>query len=61
MSPDCLFSVPAIAAMTLSYARHVGKSKTELLDEITRLEKELRLKNDEISTLKKKILLYKSI
>ena len=47
--------------MTLLYTRHTGKSKAELLEVIVRLEKEIRLRNDEIATLKKKISLYKTI
>jgi hypothetical protein len=47
--------------MTLLFTRHAGKSKAELLDEIIRLEKELKSRNDEIAMLKKKIALYKSI
>jgi hypothetical protein len=47
--------------VTLLYTRHAAKSKAELIDEIIRLEKELKLKDDEVSTLRKKISLYKSI
>ena len=46
--------------MTLSDA-YTNKSKSELVEEITRLNKELRAKNDEIAMLKKRLLLYKSI
>jgi hypothetical protein len=46
--------------VTLSDA-HYSKSKTELIEEITRLSKELRAKNEEIAMLRKRILLYKSI
>lgn len=56
-----LISVPGTLVMTLLYTRHAGKGKAELLDEIVRLEKELRSRNDEIATLKKKITLYKTI
>ena len=45
--------------MTLSDA--YSKSKVDLVDEITRLNKEIRAKNEEIVTLKKRLLLYKSI
>jgi hypothetical protein len=38
-----------------------SKSKTELIEEIMRLNKEIRSKNEEIATLRKRILLYKSI
>lgn len=48
--------------MTLSeHQRYGGKTRSELIDEIVRLTKEVREKNDEISVLKKKIVLYKSI
>ncbi len=47
-------------AVTLSDA-HANKSRTELVEEIMRLNKELRARNEEIATLKKRILLYKSI
>lgn len=48
--------------MTLSeHQKYTGKTKPELIDEIVRLTKEVREKNDEISVLKKKIALYKSI
>lgn len=40
---------------------HANKSRTELIEEILRLNRELRGKNEEITTLKKRILLYKSI
>ena len=47
--------------VTLSFTKHAGRSKEELLEEITRLEKELGSRKDEITVLKKKILLYKTI
>lgn len=47
-------------AMTLSDA-HANKTRTELIEEIVRLNKEIRSKNEEIAMLKKRILLYKSI
>lgn len=47
--------------MTLSESKYAGKSKTELVDEIIRLNKELRARNEEIAMLKKRILLYKSL
>jgi hypothetical protein len=47
--------------MNLLYTRHAGKSKAELLELIVRLEEEIRSRNDEIATLKKKISLYKTI
>lgn len=46
--------------MILSDA-HSNKSRTELVEEIMHLDKELRAKNEEIAMLKKRILLYKSI
>ena len=46
--------------VTLSDA-HANKTRTELVEEILRLNRELRGKNEEIATLKKRILLYKSI
>ena len=47
--------------MTLSFAKNASKSKTELLDEIARLEGEVRAKNGEIATLRKRLSLYKSL
>jgi hypothetical protein len=47
-------------AVTLSDA-HANKSRTELVEEILRLNKELKSRNEEIAMLKKRILLYKSI
>ncbi|MEW6605362.1 MAG: hypothetical protein AB1351_11840 [Thermoproteota archaeon] len=46
--------------VTLSDA-YSSKSKAELVEEIVRLNKELRAKNEEIVMLKKRLLLYKSI
>ncbi|HEX7033935.1 MAG TPA: hypothetical protein VF172_13135 [Nitrososphaera sp.] len=46
--------------MTLSNA-YSSKSKAELVEEIVRLNKELRAKNEEIAMLKKRLTLYKSI
>ncbi len=40
---------------------YASKSKTELMEEIMRLNKELRVRNEEIVMLKKRLLLYKSI
>lgn len=56
-----LIPVPDTLTMTLLCTRHASKSKAELLDEIVRLENELKSRNDEIALLKKKISLYKSI
>ena len=47
--------------MTLLYSRNAGKSKAELLDEIARLENELKSKNGEIVILKKRLTMYKSL
>lgn len=52
--------MPANRSVTLSDT-YGSKSKTELIEEIMRLNKELRTKNDEIVMLKKRLLLYKSI
>jgi hypothetical protein len=46
--------------VTLSNA-YSSKSKAELVEEIVRLNKELRAKNEEIAMLKKRLTLYKSI
>jgi len=46
--------------MTLSDT-YGSKSKTELIEEVMRLNKELRARNEEIEMLKKRLLLYKSI
>lgn len=58
---DRLFSDSNTFDMTLLYTRHEGKSKAELLEVIVRLEKEIKSRNDEIATLKKKISIYKTI
>jgi hypothetical protein len=52
--------MPANREVTLSDT-YGSKSKTELIEEIMRLNKELRNKNEEIAMLRKRILLYKSI
>jgi len=46
--------------LTLSDA-YATKSKTELIEEIMRLHKELTIRNEENGMLKKRLLLYKSI
>jgi hypothetical protein len=38
-----------------------NKSRTELIEEIMRLNKEMRTKSQEIAMLKKRLLIYKSI
>lgn len=40
---------------------HATKSKAELMEEVMRLNKELRVKTEEIAMLKKRLLLYKSL
>jgi hypothetical protein len=40
---------------------YAGKTRTELVEEIMLLNRELRTKNSEIAMLKKRLLLYKSI
>ena len=47
--------------VTLLYSKHAGKSKADLIDEIARLERELKSKNEEMAVLKKRLSLYKSI
>jgi hypothetical protein len=37
------------------------KSKSELIEEIAKLKKELKERNDEIALLKKKLALYKDL
>jgi hypothetical protein len=51
----------ADVAVTLSESGHASKSKVELVEEIIRLNNELRTKNEEIAILKKKLVLYRSI
>jgi hypothetical protein len=46
--------------LTVSDA-YFSKSKADLIEEIVRLNKELKVKNDEIVMLKKRLLLYKTI
>ncbi|MEP0824381.1 MAG: hypothetical protein HRF40_02740 [Nitrososphaera sp.] len=46
--------------MTLSNA-YSSKSKAELVEEIVRLNKELREKSEQIEMLKKRLLIYKAI
>lgn len=49
-------------AMTLTeHQKYAGKSRSELIDEIVRLNGEVRARNEEISLLKKKLSIYKSI
>lgn len=51
---------PSEKQVTLSDA-YASKSKAELVEEIIRLSKELKSKNEEIAMLKKRLLLYKSL
>ena len=51
----------ASIALTLSESRYASKIKAELAEEIIRLNKGLRDKNEEILILKKRLVLYKSI
>ncbi len=43
------------------YQKYAKSSKTELIDEIARLTEQVRAKDDEISLLKKKLALYRSL
>lgn len=48
--------------MTVSEHRtHTDKNKTELLEELIDLTKQLRAKNAEIANLRKKLNVYKSL
>lgn len=47
--------------MAVTGYRYSDKSKTELIDEIVKLKKELKGKEDEVALLKKKIALYKEL
>ena len=58
---DGLFLLVANLDVTLSYSKHSSKSKSDLIEKVEELERELKVKNEEISTLKKRISLYKSI
>ena len=51
----------ASMALTLSESGHTSKSKAELVEEIIRLNNELRTKNEEITILKKRLALYTSL
>ena len=51
----------ASIALTLSESRYASKIKAELAEEIIRLNKGLRDKNEEILILKKRLVLYNSI
>ncbi|MEO9294566.1 MAG: hypothetical protein ABI347_03085 [Nitrososphaera sp.] len=47
--------------MTLAEHKYANKSRSELIDEIMRLTNEVKTRNDEISLLKKKLALYRSL
>lgn len=47
--------------MTLAEHKYANKSRSELIDEIARLNEEVREKNAEIALLKKKLSIYRSI
>lgn len=47
--------------MTLAQHKYANKSRSELISEIARLENDVRAKNAEISVLKKKLALYRSL
>lgn len=47
--------------MAVTGYRSDKRSRSELLEEITRLKKELKVKDDEIALLKKKLALYKDL
>ena len=47
--------------MTLAEHKYANKSRSELIGEIVRLNSEVRTKNEEISLLKKKLALYRSL
>lgn len=47
--------------MTLAEHKYANKSRSELINEIVRLNNEVQTKNEEISLLKKKLALYRSL
>lgn len=47
--------------MTLAEHKYANKNRSELISEIVRLRNEVREKNEEISLLKKKLALYRSL
>ncbi len=47
--------------MTLSESTYSAKTKTELIEEVSRLEKQLKAKIDENALLRKRLVIYKSI
>ena len=47
--------------MTLSESKYWSKTKTELMEEVSRLEKQLKAKIDENALLRKRLAIYKSI
>ena len=51
----------ATLAVVLSYTRYAVKTRVELIDEIARLERELKSKNAELELMKKRLEIYKSV
>ncbi len=47
--------------MTLSESKYSDKTKTELIGEVSRLEKQLKSESDENALLRKRLAIYKSI
>jgi hypothetical protein len=47
--------------MTVITTSYSSKTKQELIDEILRLKKELKARNEEFIMLKKRLSLYKSL
>jgi hypothetical protein len=48
-------------AVALLSAAHAGKSRSELVREIRRLEQELESKDRELTLLRKRLLIYRSL
>ena len=47
--------------VALSYTRYAVKTRVELIDEIARLERELKSKSSELELAKKRLAIYKSV
>lgn len=47
--------------MTLSESKYWAKTKTELIEEVSRLEKQVQAKVEENALLRKRLAIYKSI
>lgn len=56
-----LIPVTDTMPVAVSYSKHANKSRQDLAEEVMRLERELKSRDSEIATLKKKILLYKTL